>query len=235
MKTCKVADCGEPRLRGAWLCAGHLGEGRQCEKVKSNGEQCQNNARRGTTLCASHSGPRVELAAMKAKALTRMQQFTTPYSGELDPLSAFEGEFRRTYGRILWLENEISQLEDDELIWGRTEEQVTDAGEFPGTTVTYAARIHQYEEMLRWERTHFLALEKLWIGAKLDSAKLARTQESAKRTFRKVTEMVAALGLELESPEVREALKTVFFHPDSADRSDEIDQNMPEMAQNGRL
>ena len=120
-------------------------------------------------------------------------------------------EFRRTYGRILWLEGQIAGFEDEnELIWGKTEEQHVNAAEYPGTNTTYGARIHVYEEMLRWERRHFLELTKVWLRANLDERKLSMMREHISYTYTKIIEAARLLGHDPADPQVRDTLKSLF-------------------------
>lgn len=222
-KTCKIDGCDNTRVTGAFLCVEHLGERRRCEGVvhtynETTGEvigerQCKRSARPGNTTCYNHGAvsAKAKASAAKAVTLTAMQRFVQPYEGDLDPVTAFEKEFRRTYGRILWLEKAISDLaSEQDLIWGRTKEEHITAGEFPGTNTTYEARVHMYEEMLRWERKHFLELEKTWIRANLDERKLTIMRRYIDYTFTKVNDAARALGHDPADPAVRDTLMALF-------------------------
>ena len=154
--------------------------------------------------------------SQRTAALTAMQKFVQPYSGAIDYVSIFEGEVRRTYGRILWLEEQIAGLEDErELIWGKTKSEHVAAAEFAGTNTAYEARIHVFEEMLRWERKHMLELEKVWIRANLDEKKLAVMKSHIDYTYNKLIEAARALGHDPDDPGVRDALMGLF-HVESA-------------------
>lgn len=222
-KTCKVDGCNEPVVRGGLLCASHIGEKRRCEGIvrtfdPKTGEvlserQCKKSARLGLTVCAQHggSGPKMSEVSHRTAALTAMQRFVQPYQGALDPISAYEMEYRRTYGRIQWLEEQIAGLEDErDLIYGLTKEEHITASEFTGTNRTYEARIHVYEDMLRWERKHFLELTKLWIRAGLEERKLSIIREYIDFTYSKVQEVASALGHDPRDPAVREVIMRLF-------------------------
>lgn len=222
IRKCKVEGCDRDAVRGAFLCTLHLGEKRRCEgRVREYDErgniisdrQCKRSAKPGLTVCHDHggSGPKSMEVSMRTAALTTMQRFVRPYSGQLDPVTAFEEEFRRTYGRIKWLEEQIAGLEDEkDLIWGMTRQEEVTATEFAGTNSTYEARIHVYEEMLRWERKHFLDLEKVWIRANLDEKKLQVMRNHIDYTYVKMLEAARALGHDPDNPEVREVLMGLF-------------------------
>lgn len=218
-RICEVPDCDNPRVKGARICQDHLGDRVRCSKMilvdpdkpELGKRQCKNSARKGTALCKSHSGPKTEAVAHRAAAMTAMQRFVKPFDGNLDPITAFELEFRRTYGRILWLEEQIAELNTEDLTWGKTKSETIYASEFSGTNTTYEARIHVYEEMLRWERKHFLDLEKLWIQAKLDAKKLTIMREAITYTYGKVIEAAKALGHDPNDETTRRALLTLFY------------------------
>ena len=222
-KRCRVEGCETPALKGALFCEHHIGERRQCNgrvKIVDEGtgevietRQCKKTAKPGLEVCDWHGGKLKNQAAIaeRTPALTAMRRFVQPYQGDLDPVTAFELEFRRTYARILWLEEQISALESvDDLIYGLTKTEQINAGEFPGTNKTYEARIHQFEEMLRWERKHFLDMEKVWIGAKLDERKLSMMRSNIDYTYSLVVKAVTALGHDMADPETRIVIGRLF-------------------------
>lgn len=219
---CKVEGCTNERVEGAYLCETHIGEKRRCEGVvhvkdETTGEvietrQCKKSARPGLTVCASHGGssPRSDVVVARSQALTAMQKFVEPYRGNLDPISVFEEEFRRTYGRIHWLEAQISEIREEDFIWGVTKEEHIGAAEFAGTNTTSEARVHIYEEMLWKERKHLLDMEKVWIGAKLEEKKLNSLHAHADWTWQLIIEAAKMLGHDPSEPEVRDRLLLLF-------------------------
>jgi hypothetical protein len=221
--TCTEPGCSLPKVKGARYCQRHLGDKRRCtgtvterdeQGVATATRQCRKAALPGQDRCRDHGGGTGAQAAevqQRSRAITAMQAFATPYDGDLSPISAFEREYRRTYGRILWIEEQIGQLEAaTDLIWGRSKEEHTTAGEFPGTTTTYEAKLHGWEEMLRWERTHLLAMTKVWLAAKMDEAALNMQQRAIEYGYSLVTKMVVALGHDLADPETRSILGRVI-------------------------
>lgn len=220
---CRVEGCDNPRVKGTFLCETHIGSKRRCEGIvkevdPDTGEvlkerQCKRAARPGHVYCSNHgaSGSAADIASHTASALTAMQRFVKPYEGDIDPVSAFEMEFRRTYGRILWLEEQIANLEStDDLIWGVTKEEQVNAAEFAGTNTTSEARIHVFEEMLRWERKHFLELEKVWIRANLDERRLTMMRSQIDYTYTLVMRAAQMLGHDVTDPGVRDVLGRLF-------------------------
>lgn len=222
-RICRIEGCDLPREPGAFLCRVHLNGKRRCEgRVRVYDEQtgevlserqCKKVARPGNVVCAAHgaNSPKAMVSTAKAEAHTAMQRFVTPYEGDLDYVTAFEKEFRRTYSRILWLEAAIGALENEQdLIWGKTKSEDIEAAEFSGTNTTYEARVHIYEDMLRWERKHFLELEKVWIKANLDEKKLTILRRYIDFTYAKVNDAARALGHDPTDPHVRDTLMALF-------------------------
>ena len=161
--------------------------------------------------------------SQRTAALTAMQRFVQPFQGELDPITAFESEFRRTVGRILWLEEQIAAFESEQdLIWGKVREEQVNAAEFAGTNKTYEARIHVFEEMLRWERKHFLDMEKVWIGAKLDERRLTLMQSQINYTYGLCVKLALALGHDPADPGTRTIIGRLFEHELALETSDEV-------------
>lgn len=223
-KECREEGCTDAPLRGAFFCEKHVSLKRQCQGnvqivdpdngVILESRRCKKPARPGLLVCASHGGggPKMTEVSHRTAALTAMQRFVEPYRGDLDPVTAFEAEFRRTYGRILWLEEQIGALEEEDLIWGQTREEVISATEFAGTNRVYEARIHTYEEMLRWERKHLLDMEKVWIGAKLDERKISVMRSQIDYTYGLCVKLARALGHDPTDPETRTIIGRLFEH-----------------------
>lgn len=213
---CRQEACPVIALEGAIFCREHLGLKRQCKATKPGSEgkiRCKKAAMTGLEVCATHGGSRHKAREQHHRAvqMLEMQRFTRPYEGDLNPVSAFEMEFRRTLGRIAWLEDKISALSaPEDLIWGQTKQERIGAGEFTGTNTTDEARIHGFEEMLRWERTHLLNMEKVWISAGLENARLDLMRTYVEQTYELTQRALEALGHNVHDPEVRAVMAQVF-------------------------
>jgi hypothetical protein len=214
-KLCKDPTCERRALDQAVYCEVHVGVTRRCKKTREvNGRQqrCKAQAMVGLDVCVKHGGsfPQSKALSERSKVLTTMQRFIRPYEGELTLVSAFEEEFRRTVGRIHWLNEQIGLLSSEkDLIWGLTKKEVIGAGEEPGTNKTYEAKVHILEEMLRWERVHLLNIEKLGIGAGLEQQRLDMLKTYSSRLETLVSNAFEALGLDVRDPKVLAALKLV--------------------------
>lgn len=215
---CKVPGCEQPHTRDSRLCEEHLAGRVQCTyQIKEKAldgtlytRQCKSASLQGTILCHKHSGVKSHEVAIQTEAQIAMQRYVKPFEGDIDPIRMFEQEFRRTYGKILWLEDQISRLTPEEVIWGRTKEERIGAAEFQGTNRTMEARVNGYVVLLQWERKHLLDLEKLWVGAKLDQQKINIMKGHIEYTYGKVTEVARMLGHDPESDAVRSVLERAF-------------------------
>lgn len=221
-KTCKEPGCETPALDQAIFCGAHVGIRRRCSKTRSvDGveQRCKKQALIGLTTCEKHGGrfPQSQALSKRAVALTAMQRFVTPYEGLLNPISAFEMEFRRCLGRIAWYDEQLGLLaSENDLIWGLTKhEKGTSGGGKDNDGVvnvkTYEARVNILEEMQRWERKHLLDLEKVWINAGLERERLDLLRTYAMRTFDLTKTALEALDIDTDDPKVREVLARVFM------------------------
>lgn len=218
---CREADCPNKALKGAWYCPEHIDEVRQCKvRRKTDNARCRKTAVRGLDVCVRHGG---KLTAQKAVArrsavLTEMQRFVRPFTGDVDPISVFEAEFRRTLGRIRWYDEQLAALGSaQDLVWGLTEEKRVNASEYPGTDRTYAAKVNMFEELQRWERKHLLDLENIWIKANLDERKLQIMRTQVDRTYAQVVRALEKLGLDPLDEKVRDALAEAILEPMNED------------------
>lgn len=213
---CREEGCDRPPLDMASFCAVHIDTQRRCKATKpgSGGSvRCRKTALRGLEVCEKHGGrlPAARAKSEKAIVLSDMKRFVVPYEGELDPIYVFEMEFRRTLGRIAWLEEQVGNLaEAKDLVWGVTKTERVNAAEFTGTNTTEEARVNTFEEMLRWERTHLMAMEKLWIAAKLDTARLTLMRTYVAESKRLVLAALKALGVDMNDPDVRSIVAKAF-------------------------
>ena len=217
-ETCRHENCNRPTLDQSLFCSEHVGAKRRCKRVRvvdGKEQRCKKQALYGLEVCERHGGrfPNSQKMSEKARTLTSMQRFVRPYEGDLDPVRAFEMEFRRCLGRIAWYDEQLAALKSEEdLIWGRTKYE--SAGGFEGSpNVVYEARINLLEEMQRWERKHLLDMEKVWIGAGLEARKLDLMRSYVDRTFELTERALVALGLDPKDRRVREVMRQVFELP----------------------
>lgn len=220
-RQCREEDCERAVEQDGYYCIQHIGLKRKCAaRNRKTGELCETTAVAGTPYCQGHGkfNSKVTRSHAKAKALTTMQRFVEPYGGDIDPVSVFESEFRRTLGRIRWIDQQLAALDsEDDLIWGLTKEEEVNATEYDGTNRTYEARVHLLVEMQNWERKHLLDMEKVWIAARMDEQKLNLMKRYVEATYTSVVRAVTALGLDPTDPKVQEALSAALLDDQSDD------------------
>lgn len=209
---CRHEGCRLNAQDGAIYCAEHIGASHRCVQTRvKNGvtQRCKKAALRGLDRCEKHGGrlPIQRARHERAEALTAMQRFVRPYEGDLDLMQSFEDEYRRCLGRIAWYDQQLSQLADPQaLVWGRTEEKVVRAGEYPGTDTTYAAKVNMFEELQRWERKHLLDMQKVALSVGLEQKRLDLMTAQVDRTYEAIVTALVKLGLDPTDERVREAL-----------------------------
>lgn len=179
---------------------------------RQTGEQCKNASVFGLKVCRFHGGgtKRSKAASARAKVHADMAAFVRPIDAsdpENDPVAAFEIEFRRTIGRIRWYDEQIALLAPEALHWGETKAEDVRASEFAGVNVTAEARISILVAEQRVERTHLLAMEKVWIGAKLDGRRLEIQQSYVTMLDKALTGVLTALGHDASDPGVRQVVR----------------------------
>lgn len=221
MAQCLVPECSAQAAEGIKTCLEHASARRRCDHVDAAGVQCRKRALPGVLQCSVHGGASKsnERSVVRARTLTAMERFVKPYDGPADPVSAFEMEFRRTLGRIAWLEWQLSQLRDEqELIFGLSKTETIGASEFTGTNKTYTARIHVFEDMLRWERVHLLDMEKIWLKADIANKQLNMLAGSVDYAYTLVFKALEQAGLDPTSAETRGLVARVFEHELKAEK-----------------
>jgi hypothetical protein len=207
-------------LDQAVYCGEHVGMRRRCKMVRVKDgirQRCKKSALIGLDVCEKHGGrfPQSQALSKRAVALTAMQRFVKPYEGDLNPISAFEMEFRRTLGRIAWYDEQLALLGDEkDLVWGITkhEKGVSGGGKDSDGIVsvkTYEARVNILEEMQRWERKHLVDLEKVWIGAGLEQRRLDLLSTYVGQVQKMVERAFEHMGLDMSDPRVKEAILAV--------------------------
>jgi hypothetical protein len=165
----------------------------------------------GLTVCIKHGGGTKAARAKseRAKIVMSMQKFVTPIAAddpEANPIAAFEMEFRRTLGRIRYFDEKLAELDEASLVWGKTKHE-TGSGFEGGPNTTYESQANLYHELQFRERQHLMAMEKIWIGAKLDSRRLEIERDKVALLDMAITKILTRLGHDPRSPEVRNAVR----------------------------
>lgn len=170
----------------------------------------------GLEVCRMHGGS-TKLAKAKserAKVVTQMQHFVTPIAADdplNDPIVGFESEYRRTYGRILWYDEQLSKLQAEELTFGLVKREEIGASEFDGVNEIYEARANTLHELQFRERQHLLNMQKIWIGAKLDDKKLELQRAYVVMLDKAMTHILTTLGHDPGDPATRQVVRDALL------------------------
>lgn len=196
----------------------------RCIKVrKSTGERCKSYAMVGFNTCKAHTpiAARNSLATKQAlieKKLTLDVRFRDVVVRRDDPaaspITALDTELRRTLARIQYYDDKINELKESELVWGKTQEVVEsgDGGYVVGSTsnhkVISESRMHEYIKLQNIERDRLLAIEKIWISAKLGEAHLEVQRQAVANLDIAITRVLTRLGKDVQDPEVRNVVRS---------------------------
>jgi hypothetical protein len=178
--------------------------------------RCKRPKMAGLSVCYNHGGATKASRRKheRAKVLEAMRAFVAPITKddpEAHPLTAFEVEFRRTIGRIRWLDEELAQVARDELLWGLTKSEKIGAAEFTGRNETYEARANVLLSEQWKERTHLLAMQRIWIGARLDERKLDIQHAYVKALDQAIQTILSSLGHNTSDPAVRQVVRDALL------------------------
>ena len=152
----------------------------RCKAQHKTRGRCKKARVDGMRVCEDHgAGTQASKDKRVMKRMTLGMARIGIDSSLRDPVAAFEDEFLRTVSRIAYLDTIIGKLTDDELVWGKISEDVVRATEWPGVNLGYGARVNGLVELQWRERQHLLAIEKIWLHARLDVKRLEIAQNQA--------------------------------------------------------
>lgn len=191
---------------------GQLSDSERCVAIKRDGTRCRQLHMTGVTVCQTHGGrlPGVKRKSQEAKIVTAMQKLTIPIDEsdpEAHPIRAFEIEFRRTVARIRWFDDQLAQLETEQLTFGKTKEEHITASEWAGVNLTFEAGASALYDLQFRERQHLLAMEKVWISAKLDARKLDIERDKVVAFDTAITKILQQLGHDIHNADVRNIVR----------------------------
>lgn len=148
---------------GQPACTGHH---------RRTGDPCTASPIRGTDKCRMHIGKKAGPAIAEAKLVKAMATYGLPI--ETSPADALLSEVHRTAGHVHWLQAQVADLEEHELIWGTT--QIKTGGQDGGTTE--AAAPHVLLQLYQEERKHLVRVsaEAIRCGIEERRVKLAESQ-----------------------------------------------------------
>lgn len=160
-------------------------EGAKCGGTNRQGKPCGNprgfkTDHPGTGNCRFHGGssPNGRIHAMEEAARKAVVTYGLPR--DISPTDALLEEVRYTAGHVAWLRERVAELEQDDLVWGMTEQVDHQASEFPGVNTTEAAKPNIWLELYMRERKHLVEVTKAAISVGIEErrVRLAEAQGS---------------------------------------------------------
>lgn len=150
-------------------------------KARSTGNPCTQPVVPGTARCRFHGGaaPQVKAAGERRIQAANAERAAVIFGlpREVDPRDALLEEVYRTAGVVDWLQRKVRDLQDEEVVWGVTEEVTKDSGEFPGVDTTRAAKVNAWVELYAKERKHLVDVCKAAVAAGLEERRVRLAEQ----------------------------------------------------------
>lgn len=186
------------------FAAGQVVNGRLiCGAKNKKAEPCGLAPVPGATRCGRHGGkaPQVQKKAQERLAEQEAQKIMTNavrtlgLPVDVDPAKALLDEIHWTAGHVAWLRGKVQELEDADLVWGRTQ---TDKGVGPqglvDTTTEKAAPNIWYDLYLK-EREHLAKVCALALRAGIEERKVKLAESQGLLVADVIRRVLSALGL----------------------------------------
>ena len=154
--------CGGPRKKGRGPCTQAAGWG---------------TPHPGTGRCKLHGGCTPSHVAAGQKELARQAMETYGRPVDTNPVDALLDEVRWTAGHVAYLRERVQELEQDALVWGKTEQVDKRATEFAGTDTTEAAKPNLWLVLYQAERKHLVDVCKAAISAGIEERRVRLAEQ----------------------------------------------------------
>jgi hypothetical protein len=143
-----------------------------CTGHRRDGEPCPTPPITGADKCRMHVGRKAAPVIAEGRLAAAMAIYGLPI--ETTPADALLAEVHRTAGHVAWLQQRVADLEEHELVWGRTKDKW--GGEDRGTTEE--AKPHVLLQLYQEERKHLVRVsaEAIRCGIEERRVKLAESQ-----------------------------------------------------------
>ncbi|MGE5612711.1 MAG: hypothetical protein ACM3UO_00350 [Bacillota bacterium] len=189
-------------------------DGIQCiARRRRDGFQCKNTAVSGSRLCAGHGGVKEVAQPEIAEAIEEVKRFVQPIPADhpmANPINGFYATWRYNEGRIAFLEDKVSKLDDEDLVWGVTKEEYVAASEFPGTNETKEAKKNVWLVLLDEALAQRVKLLTLAAKLGIEKARLESAQGLKAQTVTVIFETLKNLGFDGNSDDVKTAIRNAI-------------------------
>lgn len=190
-------------------CQGHVdeakraayAEGGRAARAEASGQlrQCRQWPRRGHTVCDAHGAAtrKSKAAAERAVTLERARQAMATYGARADvnPVDALLDEVCWTAGHVAWLRERVREIEQDDLVWGKTTEVDKASSDEVESKTTSRAVPHVWVSLYQSERKHLVEVCKAAIAAKIDERRVRLAERQGELIFGAIEAILADLQL----------------------------------------
>lgn len=114
---------------------------------------------------------------------------------DVDPGKALLDEIHWTAGHVAWLRAKVQELEDDALVWGRSQTEVGVGPEGPIDKVTEKAGAATWYELYMREREHLAKVCSLALKAGIEERKVKLAESQGLLVADVIRRILGALGL----------------------------------------
>lgn len=186
------------------FAAGQVRDGRLiCGAKNKSGEPCGLGPVPGAGRCGRHGGkaPQVQAAAERRRAEEKAQKIMTNAVRtlglpiDIDPGKALLDEIHWTAGHVAWLRDKVQELQDDELVWGRTQTDQGVGPQGPVDTTTEKADPSVWYQLYLKEREHLAKVCALALRAGIEERKVKLAESQGLLVADVIRRILGALGL----------------------------------------
>lgn len=186
------------------FAAGQIVNGRTICGAKTKAENpCGLKPLDGGTRCRKHGGssPQARRAAEKRIAEEKAQDImasavrTLGLPKDIDPGKALLDEIHWTAGHVAWLREKVQELEDEQLVWGKTQHEDGIGPQGAVDVTTEKAGPSVWYELYMKERDHLAKVCALALRAGIEERKVKLAESQGALVAEAIRAILGALNL----------------------------------------
>lgn len=175
-------------------------------RSKRTGERCRKFPMRGSTVCKFHGGKSPQALAAAKRRLEEAEAEKAVVSlgvrRDVMPGDALLEEVQWTAGHVAFLRGKVQELEDKELVWGKTKYKEN----LDGFEVTEAAATSVWYDLYERERKHLVQVCTAALKAGVEERRVRLAESQGQQVAAVIQRVLDGLGL---SPGQLELVPTV--------------------------
>jgi len=181
-----------------------------CTAHNRAGRPCGQPPQPFQDVCHLHGGrsPRAVAAAENRRQQHEAAEVMRTLGRPVDttPTEALLEEVKWTAGHVAWLRERVQELEQDQVVWGRTQEVEKGSGEFPGTDTTKAAAPNVWLDLYDRERKHLVQVCSAALKAGIEERRVRLAEQQGQLVALVIRQILEDLQL---TPEQQQLVPTV--------------------------